>query len=108
MSQSIWIGLAQLAQVLRDAIADHLGVCPEDIQETVLVEHNADPESSFFYPIYVVDLPDRNLEVFLWDYHCNGTIEVYAKTTLMEGYCYPLSSCEACQELAAQGIVCKG
>ena len=106
MTTSIFEGLTQFATKIFNAVAEDLGEDPEEIGELILVEHTRAGDLLAF-PIYIVDLPDQDLEVYLWDYHNDGKIEVYATIVLSTGACYSEIGCVSCTELAAQVLTPK-
>jgi hypothetical protein len=74
--------LALFATKLRDAVAEDLEEDPTKIHELILTDVSTSLPDGTGFPIYTVQLPDRNLKMFLWDDHCDGNIVVFGDCTL--------------------------
>lgn len=73
---------------------------PRDIDELLLVNTAMSEDGPHGYPLYTVQVPNRNVELFLRDVHCTGEFDVYSAWTL-DGRCFPPNSCSTCAALAA-------
>jgi hypothetical protein len=80
----VFDGLSTFASFIVDAVAEDLGELPEKIHELILVDTCMSTEGKNAFPIYTVELPDRNLRIFLWDYHNDGTIEAYYSQEIVD------------------------